>query len=264
MITLLYHDVVEAGHEDASGFPGPGAARYKLTPAAFRDHLAALAEGLAVPPTTAANLANDPTGQHVLITFDDGGKSAVEPIADMLDQRQWRGHFFVTAKFVDTAPFVSTEQIRLLHRRGHVIGSHSFSHPPRMAQCSWEQLVAEWSQSCALLADIVGEPITVASVPGGHFSKQVAQAAALAGIRVLFNSEPTRQAYEINGCLIVGRYTVYEGMRAGSAAALVSRWPWRRLGQTLTWKVKKVAKAVGGRAYLAVRERLLSKAYWQT
>ena len=34
-VTLLYHDVVPHGHDDASGLPGPGAARYKLTPDQF-------------------------------------------------------------------------------------------------------------------------------------------------------------------------------------------------------------------------------------
>jgi peptidoglycan/xylan/chitin deacetylase (PgdA/CDA1 family) len=257
----MYHDVVEPGQEDSSGFPGPSAARYKLTTSTFRQHLAVLAGALPAPPSTAAELLTRSGAKQMLITFDDGGRSAAEPIADLLEERRWRGHFLVTTGRIGTPPFLSSEQIRNLHRRGHVIGSHSYSHPERMALCPWKQLVGEWSQSCAVLADILGEAVTVASVPGGFYSRRVAEAADLAGIRVLFNSEPTTRVRKVNQCLIVGRYTIYEGMTAATAAALVSRWPWRRQAQSVAWKVKKAAKAVGGRAYLTLRERLLAQVY---
>jgi peptidoglycan/xylan/chitin deacetylase (PgdA/CDA1 family) len=257
MIALMYHDVIEASQADSSGFPGQGAARYKLTPDAFREHLDALASALPALPITAAQLLAGERGR-VLLTFDDGGRSA-EPTAALLEAHGWRGHFFVTAKCINTAPFVSAEQIRNLHRAGHVIGSHSFSHPPRMSHCPWEELVSEWTQSCAILADIVGEAVTVASVPGGYYSRRVAQAAAAAGIRVLFNSEPTTRIYEVNGCIVVGRYTLYAWSSPAAAVALVSKWPVRRSLQTVAWQAKKFAKIVGGQSYLAMRHFLLSK-----
>jgi peptidoglycan/xylan/chitin deacetylase (PgdA/CDA1 family) len=260
VLAVLYHDVVEAGREDASGLPGAGAARYKLTPAAFRAHLDALAAALPAPPGTAADLLTGPAAAGPLLTFDDGGASAAA-VADLLEARGWRGHFLVTTDFIDTPPFLSAGQIRDLRRRAHVIGSHSCSHPPRMARCPWEQLVAEWSRSCAVLADILGEPVTVASVPGGYYARRVAEAADRAGVRVLFTSEPTTHLRQVGGCLVVGRYTVYEGMTPAAAAGLVGRRPWRRLRQALAWQLKKAAKAVGGRGYLALRDRLLRRRY---
>ena len=38
----MYHDVVAAGDEDTSGFPGRDAALYKITPEAFAAHLDAI------------------------------------------------------------------------------------------------------------------------------------------------------------------------------------------------------------------------------
>ena len=35
MTALMYHDVVEAGAQDSSGFPGRDAALYKVTPQTF-------------------------------------------------------------------------------------------------------------------------------------------------------------------------------------------------------------------------------------
>ena len=44
MTALMYHDVVAAGAEDSSGFPGRDAALYKVTPEMFAAHLDAITE----------------------------------------------------------------------------------------------------------------------------------------------------------------------------------------------------------------------------
>ena len=49
----------------------------------------------------------------------------------------------------------------------------------------------EWSESRQRLEDMLGHAVTVGSVPGGYFSRAVAEAAAEAGLQVLFTSEPT-------------------------------------------------------------------------
>ena len=57
-------------------------------------------------------------------------------------------------------------------------------------RCRSISMVSEWSRSRAMLEDILGHAVDVASVPGGYFSAVVARAAREAGIRVLFTSEP--------------------------------------------------------------------------
>ena len=86
-----------------------------------------------------------------LLSFDDGGVSAYEHIAPMLESYNWVGCFFITTDRIDTPAFVSREQIRDLHRRGHVIGSHSCSHPKKMSECSREELLEEWQRSLSCL-----------------------------------------------------------------------------------------------------------------
>ena len=254
-----------------------------MTVAEFTEHLAAIArvapgktlcaedllprQGNA-PRGTALQSRPDGSGEPsyvngvgLLLTFDDGGTSALAPTADLLEKHGWRGHFFMTTDYVGTPGFLSAAQLRDLHARGHVIGSHSCSHPARMALCSREQLLREWRQSREVLAEILGVPVTVASVPGGYYSRAVAEAANEAGIRVLFNSEPTTRLAMVGDCLVVGRYTVYRGMSARAAAALAAGRRLPRWRQAFWWNVKKAAKAVGGRTYLALRERLLRRAY---
>jgi peptidoglycan/xylan/chitin deacetylase (PgdA/CDA1 family) len=260
-IAMLYHDVVEPGRDDASGFRGAGAARYKLTRADFAAHLGALARAVRGGPVAALEaLAASGGASSWALTFDDGGASALEPTADLLEAHGWRGFFFVTTARVGTPGFLRAAGVRELRRRGHVVGSHSCSHPERMASCGRKQLLDEWRRSREVLEGILGEPVRTASVPGGYYSRAVAAAAAEAGCTVLFNSEPTTGVTAVGACRVVGRYTVYRGTTARAAARLITSRParWR---QALLWNVKKVAKAVGGRGYLAVRRRLLVRAY---
>ena len=46
----MYHDIVAAGDEDTTGFPGRDAALYKISPDAFAAHLDAIASLCATPP----------------------------------------------------------------------------------------------------------------------------------------------------------------------------------------------------------------------
>jgi peptidoglycan/xylan/chitin deacetylase (PgdA/CDA1 family) len=261
-ITLMYHDVVPPGDDDASGFPCAGSAHYKLTTMDFAAHVEAIARAQRGRSLVAADLLRQkPALADLLLTFDDGGVSAATVAADLVEKHGWRGHFFISTDYLNSPTFLSSAQVRELHRRGHVIGSHSCSHPERISSCSPDELRREWRQSCNVLANVIGEPVTTASVPGGFYSRAVAEAAAQAGIRVLFNSEPTTRTFTVDGCLIVGRFTVYRGMSASSTAALVSGRVWPRLRQALSWNAKKVAKAIGGRPYLWLRELLLRRKY---
>jgi peptidoglycan/xylan/chitin deacetylase (PgdA/CDA1 family) len=251
--SVMYHDVVDNGAWDSSGFPGEGAAVYKLDRTEFSRHLHSVkATGVQVAR------AGDPlVDGSAMLTFDDGGVSAHSAAAEMLERHGWVGHFFVTTDRIGTAGFLSTGQLKDLRRRGHVIGSHSCSHPTRMAQCTRKELEREWRDSVKMLEDILGESVTVASVPGGYYSQTVGETAAQAGIRVLFNSEPTATVSRIGECLLLGRYFVQRGMPAGisgdfAAGRLGPRWK-----QAALWQLKKVAKAAGGGAYLRLRERLL-------
>ena len=259
-VSLLFHDVIESADWDSSGFTGPGTAKYKLRRPEFESHLAAIAKVRDTSPSTARELANSGDGRlRFLLTFDDGGESAVTCIAGLIENYGWRGHFFVTAGQIGKKGFLNADQIRFLRRQGHVIGSHSFSHPVRMSHCSREELTEEWTRSLKILSDILGEQVDTASVPGGYYSNRVGETAAAAGVRVLFNSEPTTAVRAVLGCLVVGRYNIFRGAPPGLSADLVSVHSQARSRQWLYWNFKKLGKKVAGRPYLAARQWLLRK-----
>jgi hypothetical protein len=122
-----------------------------------------------------------------------------------------------------------------------------------MALLSEEQLLGEWTLSVKALEEIIGEPVRVASVPGGYYSRRVGATAARAGIRVLFHSEPTTEVTMLGACRLVGRYVVRRGMSPEWSAGFAAGRFFPRFRQALEWKVKKVGKIVAGDAYLRLR-----------
>ena len=267
----MYHDVVPAGAEDSSGFPGRDAALYKVTPEVFEAHLAAMTTRLearnrrygrqlpALPGGPA--LAATPAGLTLAappatMTFDDGGVSALVA-ADMLERHGLVGHFFVTVNYVGTPGFLTERDVRDLRRRRHTIGSHSCSHPLRMGHCSWTQLLDEWTRSRAVLADVLGEEVIAASVPGGDFSPAVAEAAAAAGFTELFTSEPVLASRQAYGLTLHGRFIVRRWTPPAAAAALAAGDRVACARQAIVWNVKKLGKHVGGGRYLQLRKLIL-------
>lgn len=259
-ITLLYHDAIEPGEPDGSGFPGPGPAVYKLPSSEMAAQFEALVGAGFQPVSILPTL--DASGEGEIpprfLTFDDGGISAIRIIAGLLESRHWVGHFFVTTGKIGLPAFLDREAIRELDRRGHVIGSHSHTHPPRISALDPQQLREEWHRSTTLLAELLGHPVLVASVPGGFYSRAVAEAAEAAGIRALFTSEPVKHMEAVGACAVLGRYAVRRGTTPEQAVALSTGGrSAEQVRQYLLWNVKKVVKAAGGDRYLAWRRRLL-------
>jgi len=258
-LAIMYHDVVENGEFESSGFPGEGANVYKLRREDFERHLDAIQA--AVPKGAIATISPEQQAirPEVYLTFDDGGASAFHPIGGLLEARGWRGHFFITTDCIGKPGFLSADQIRDLYLRGHAIGSHSHTHPVRMAALSRTELDEEWRRSRGILSDILRVDVNLASVPGGYYSLEVGKSAEAARIQALFTSEPTMEVDVLSGCLVIGRYVIQRGMGPEWSAGFAARRRQFRWRQTLLWKAKHVAKRLGGAGYLKVRQAMLEK-----
>jgi peptidoglycan/xylan/chitin deacetylase (PgdA/CDA1 family) len=257
VLSLEYHDVVAGEDFDASGFPGSAPASYKLTADAFDAHLDAIGRANRPPVGVADAWFLAPAGQPPLfITFDDGGAGSLVA-ADLLERRGWRGHFFVTAGRVDTKGFLTRDEIVELHRRGHVIGSHSFSHPTRMGAEPAERILEEWRSSQHVLSDILGAPVVSASVPGGFYRPVVAEMAAQAGVRILFTSMPTTRCSVVDGCHVLGRYTLRRWSTPRTAASLAAGGS-ARAGQWMLYSGLHLIRLLCGERYTRIRQRFWS------
>lgn len=254
LAALMYHDVVPAGRWDDSGFQGSAAAHYKLDTANFLAHL----DGLCA----AGTLFADPDAviggsyQGCLLTFDDGGASA-STVGEAMLQRGIRGCFFITTARIGTPGFVTAQHLRTMRRDGHLIGSHSHTHPANISQLDKHALHDEWRRSVDTLEQVLGEPVTTASVPGGFMSTAVWRAAEAAGIRTLFTSEPTTRESHSGTCAVLGRYALLRDSAPAMAVALASGEGGARLKQWAAWNVKKPLKRWAGPVYRFARARLL-------
>jgi peptidoglycan/xylan/chitin deacetylase (PgdA/CDA1 family) len=255
LITLVYHDVVAPQCEESSGFPGQEAARYKMHEGVFERHLQTMRQQLGKGVVDTLPIQDDST-RRVLLTFDDGGITSYTHIADALERYGWRGHFLITTGCIGLPGFMNGKQIVELHRRGHVIGSHSWRHPVRMADCSWDVLLEEWSTSIHTLQDLIGDPVTVGAVPGGLSSTKVVRAAAACGIRHLFTSLSTEGARQVHSCEVLGRFPMLGSTRSATVGGLVAGNPAVRWSQQMVWGPKYILRHFGG-PYTRVRRYLL-------
>jgi len=272
-ISLLFHDVF-IDDPGESGFVSAAANRYKLTVADFDAQIDGVAAARTEPPILASAFEHRlPTrlngvsydDRNVVagitpfaITVDDGGESYYTTVAERLERRGWRGHCLVTTDFIGGRGFLSRTQIRALAERGHVIGSHSASHPARFNTLPFHRIATEWARSRAALEDIIGQGVDVASVPGGSYSPVVARAACEAGIRVVFTSEPITRVANSSGCVLVGRFTIRRGDANDLARRLVSASSGARARAWASWNAKGLVRPLLGPSYTSIADWLLA------
>jgi peptidoglycan/xylan/chitin deacetylase (PgdA/CDA1 family) len=170
-----------------------------------------------------------------------------------LERHGWRGHFFITGGRIDTRTFLTKVDIRELRDRGHVIGTHSYTHPARMGACSREAILEEWRRGVGTLEDILGHPVVTGSVPGGFYTPRVGETAAQVGLKALFTSKPTTGCHQVDGCLVLGRYTLRSWSTSRSAAALAAGAPLPRASQWALYSSLNLLRAVAGEHYTRIR-----------
>ncbi len=197
-----YHEITD--DPSATGFQRPGARPYTLTPRAFAAHLDQMAASEA-RPVRVTDIDFTRPGRCLVLTFDDGGKSAVYA-GDALARRGWTGHFFIVSSLIGQRTFATASDIRYLASCGHVVGTHSHTHPDIFPDLTPERMLEEWRTSSAAISEIVGAPCLTASVPGGDISRHVLESAARAGVRYLFTAEPWLSPRGMNGCRVLGRF----------------------------------------------------------
>ena len=238
-----YHEVTD--DPASAGFQRPGALPYKHTRAAFTRDLEAIAAG-PCPPERATDVDLSSPGRHLFLTFDDGGKSA-SWIADALAARGWKGHFFIVTGLVGTRTFLTAQEIRDLQQCGHVVGSHSDTHPDIFREQPFDRMVEEWRVSRDRLAQLLGEACTTASVPGGDISPEVLRSADAAGLSYLFTSEPVLRPTRVGACWVLGRFMPKAWTPATRIGDLAAFRGWR--SALLVRRLKGAARRVFPRLY---------------
>ncbi|MBR8729424.1 hypothetical protein IX332_000744 [Porphyromonas levii] len=249
-IALMYHDVYIQNLNE-SGFQTAGAMYYKVSLKEFVKQVALISDYCQ---------EKGHGKDYVCFTFDDGGGSFLNPIADVLEEYGFRGVFFITTSYVGTGGFLSQDDILQLRKRGHFVGAHSHTHPSRMNQLQKRDIDKEWNLSTSLLSEYINEPIGIASIPGGSSSEKVIQSMIENGIRTIYDSTPTIKKRAYKGMQIVGRYAITNGMSPENVLNII-KCPYKRFCISLRYQALEMTKTVSGNLYPRIRNFLLKKKY---
>ncbi|MCR4826977.1 MAG: polysaccharide deacetylase family protein [Bacteroidales bacterium] len=237
MIVLMYHDIVTA-NDKSSGFQNKNAFQYKVEESAFEEQVKAL------------------QGKDVVFTFDDGGVSFLTKAVPILEKYGFKGVFLVSTNYIGTPGFLTSEQVRELAERGHVIGSHSHTHPEIFTKLSSEEIKREWQQSSQVLKDILGEGEYVASIPNGYTSEEILDAAIQNGFNTIYTSQPTTNIKTYKNSSLIGRYVVLDGMSTEDVLKLVSSKSCH-LKMAVKWHLLNIVKGVLGTSYETFKAKIL-------
>lgn len=134
---------------------------------------------------TSHELHSLPRTNAVALTFDDGPHPVLTPwILDLLDRYQAKATFFLVGRQVEMYPELTREIVR----RGHQIGSHSYTHS-NLRQISGLGVERELVMSRLMMRRACGEFITTFRPPGGNYDPQVREAVAATNYTAVFWTE---------------------------------------------------------------------------
>lgn len=244
VINLMYHDVYEHDTYE-SGFVRERDFPYKIKADVFESQVEAISDYCQL-----ANLPKD----SVRFTFDDGGKSFHSVIAPILEKYGYKGLFFISTKYIGTETFLNKDEIRELHARGHIIGSHAHTHIHFYALSDVE-VEDEWKQSVEILTNIIDEPIRYASIPNGDKSKRVLEYARKYGIEKIYTSEPTTKVSDFKGMEVIGRYVLLAENPNEDALSIV-RSPKTRFILSCKRCILNAVKSIMGSNYVKLKNTL--------
>lgn len=122
-------------------------------------------------------------GKGIWLTLDDGPCPETTPaVLDLLDEHGAKATFFLIGERAEKHP----ELVREIHRRGHGIGNHSWSHPRAFFWClgpvrTWREI----TKCQSALKKITGEAPVWFRAPVGHYNFFVHPVMKREGLKLL-------------------------------------------------------------------------------
>jgi peptidoglycan/xylan/chitin deacetylase (PgdA/CDA1 family) len=248
---LMYHGL-HASDRDAGRFD----AVYSVTP----DQFAAQMDWLCANRyrSTLLDDAGVPTGQRVVISFDDGDISNLDVALPLLHERGMVAEFFVTSDFVGQPGMLAAQDINLLARTGMGVQSHGRSHR-FLEDLDGESMYAELRDSKQRLETASGVQVTAIAFPGGRGGGRERDAALGLGYRHVLGSVPgTNRWRKPHECY--ERIAITRDMQLSDFAALVRWRGWRPRYAKARFRALRLPKRLlGNDRYQRLRARLLTR-----
>ncbi len=117
----------------------------------------------------------------IYLTFDEGYENGyTSQILDTLKEKNVKAVFFITMPYAKT----ETELVKRMIDEGHVVGSHSVTHPSDgMPSLTVEQQINEYQELHNYIRDNYGYTMYLFRPPAGKFSEQSLAVAQKCGYR---------------------------------------------------------------------------------
>lgn len=235
----------------------PGAWRYSLEQSVFEDQMRFLGQ-LGTQTSAGWDAPNAADARpRVWITFDDGHRSNYELALPILMKYQLKGLFFVTTDWIGEPDFMDEGHLRELRRSGMLIGSHGCSHR-FFSEMSPAEVREELARSKRRLEEVLGEPVTTVSLPGGRSHPTIRAAAQELGYQYLFTStvalaDPAGDPLDWPRIPITNNLSpaLAERLLRGDAAAV------RRLARTM--ELRRLVRTLLGVSFLKRLRALLPR-----
>ncbi len=235
----MFHDVISSSCP-ISGFQNIGANQYRLDKGTFERFIESI-----------NRLKTD-----IVYSFDDGGVSFQEIIAPILEKYGKQGIFCITTSYIGMPGFLSEDQIRVLDGNGHIIASHSHTHPRDISKLSEKALYEEWCKSKEILENILGKPVVTASIPGGAVSKKVIRTLFKAGYSDIYTSRPSSLKQRYKNCIVTGRFAIKSSTTDVELWQLLNS-PFYRRKLLVKYQILRIVKALMGSNYNVLKQQLL-------
>lgn len=179
-------------------------------------------------------LAHEP---KVRISFDDGNASDIEVGLPALQERELTATVFPLAGRLDQSGSLSSDDVRALAAAGIRIGTHGMDHRPWRGLAGAD-LRGELEEARAVIAAVVGEPVTEAALPLGRYDRQLLAHLKRLGYTAVHTSD---RRWAAEGAWLQPRFSVRAGDTADSVRQrMLTRQPWsRRVERTVVGTIKR-------------------------
>ena len=112
------------------------------------------------------------SGTCVALTFDDGHRSDVSIALPLLKKFNFSATFFPVVHHINKEGYVSWEELHLLNKEGHTIGSHGLTHR-HLSRLTADEVHNELVMSKQLLERELKQPVQLFSFPYGDYTTTV-------------------------------------------------------------------------------------------
>lgn len=123
----------------------------------------------------------DTDKKEIALTFDISyNERNIDEILDILDKYNVKATFFVVGKWIDK----NEEVVKKIHKNGHEIGNHSYSHTD-FNKISEEEIKKELETTSKKIKNITGEDVKIFRPPYGELNENGVKTCELLGYKVV-------------------------------------------------------------------------------